>query len=173
MKALNVQVIETLFVVVGYFIIYFIVKSVINNALKKTRFERGRRKMTIRAVQLFTTITAIILLTGIWGFKQNQIALFASSILTALGIAFFAQWSLLSNITSSILIFFNHPVKMGDHIKVLHKDYNYEGEVTEMNYFFVHIKTIENQIITIPNSHFFEKSYAVMDTKELSNETAK
>lgn len=155
MKALNVQVIETLFVVVGYFIIYFIVKSVINNALKKTRFERGRRKMTIRAVQLFTTIAAIILLTGIWGFKQNQIALFASTILTALGIAFFAQWSLLSNITSSILIFFNHPVKMGDHIKVLHKDYNYEGEVTEMNYFFVHIKTIENQIITIPNSHFF------------------
>ena len=60
--------------------------------------------MTIRAVQLFTSITAIILLTGVWVFKQNEIALFASTILTALGIAFFAQWSLPSNITSSILI---------------------------------------------------------------------
>ena len=123
----------------------------------------------IRAVQLFTTITAIILLTGIWGFRQNEIALFASTILTALGIAFFAQWSLLSNITSSILIFFNHPVKLGDYIKVLHKDYHYEGEVTEMNYFFVHIKTSNNEIITIPNSHFFERSFSVKDNEKKTN----
>ena len=121
--------------------------------------------MAIRAVQLFTTITAITLITGVWGFKQNEIALFASTILTALGIAFFAQWSLLANITSSILIFFNHPVKLGDYVKVLHKDYHYEGEVTEMDYFFVHIKTIDNEIITIPNSHFFEKSFSVSERK--------
>ena len=76
--------------------------------------------MAIRAIQLFTTMTVVILLTGVWGFKQNEIALFASTILTALGIAFFAQWSLLANITSSILIFFNHPVKLGDYVKVLH-----------------------------------------------------
>jgi small-conductance mechanosensitive channel len=166
MEFANVQIIETLFVFVGYIIAYFIVKSVINNALKKTQFERGRRKMTIRAVQLFTTITALILLTGIWGFRQNEIALFASTILTALGIAFFAQWSLLSNITSSILIFFNHPVKLGDYIKVIHKDYRYEGEVTEMNYFFVHIKTNNNEVITIPNSHFFSQSFSVSDKEK-------
>jgi small-conductance mechanosensitive channel len=126
--------------------------------------------MAIRAVQLFNTITAIILLTGVWGFKQNEIALFASTILTALGMAFFARWSLLSNITSSILVFFNHPVKLGDYIKILHKDYHYEGEVTELNYFFVHIKTNENEIITIPNSHFFEKSFSVSDKKVKSKE---
>jgi small-conductance mechanosensitive channel len=166
MEAVNIQIIETLLVFGGYFISYYIVKSVINNALKKTQFERGRRKMTIRAVQLFTTITAITLLTGIWGFRQNEIALFASTILTALGIAFFAQWSLLSNVTSSILIFFNHPVKLGDYIKVLHKEVHYEGEVTEMNYFFVHIKTDNNEVITIPNSHFFDRSFSVMDNKK-------
>jgi small-conductance mechanosensitive channel len=157
MKAVNIQIIESLVVVGAYVIAYFIVKSVINKVLKKTHFERGRR---------FTTITAIILLTGIWGFKQDEIALFASTILTALGIAFFAQWSLLSNITSSILIFFNHPIKLGDYIKVLHKDYQYEGEVTEMNYFFVHIKTPKDEVITIPNSHFFERSFSVLDTKK-------
>ena len=137
------------------------------------RLERNGRKMAIRAMQLFTTVIVIVLLTGVWGFKQNEIALFASTILTALGIAFFAQWSLLSNITSSILIFFNHPVKMGDYVKVLHKDYHYEGEVTEMNYFFVHIKTNENEIITIPNSHFFEKSFSVTENKEKSKQAIK
>jgi small-conductance mechanosensitive channel len=122
--------------------------------------------MAIRAVQLFTTMAAIILLTGVWGFKQNQIALFASTIFTALGVAFFAQWSLLANITSSILIFFNHPIKLGDYIKVLNQDYDCEGEVTEMNYFFVYIKTNQNELITIPNSHFFEKSFSIIDNNE-------
>jgi small-conductance mechanosensitive channel len=129
--------------------------------------------MAIRAVQLFTSMTAIVLLTGVWGFKQNEIALFASTILTALGIAFFAQWSLLSNITSSILIFFNHPIKLGDYIKVLHKDFHFEGEVTEMNYFFVHIKTNNNELITIPNSHFFNQSYSVIDKNEKAKESTK
>jgi small-conductance mechanosensitive channel len=32
-----------------------------------------------------------------------------------------------------------------------------------MNYFFVHIKTIDNEIITVPNSHFFEKSFSVSE----------
>lgn len=160
MEKFNIQIIETLIILGSYIILYFIFKTVINNFLKKTRLERGRRKLAIRAVQLFTTITGIVLLTGVWGFKQNEIAFFASTILTALGIAFFAQWSLLSNITSSILIFFNHPVKLGDYIKVLHKDYPYEGEVTEMNYFFVHVKTPDNEIITIPNSHFFERTFS-------------
>lgn len=165
MKAINIQIIETLIILGSYIILYFIFKTVINNFLKRTRLERSRRKMAIRAVQLFTTITTIILLTGVWGFKQSEIAFFASTILTALGIAFFAQWSLLSNITSSILIFFNHPVKLGDYVKVLHKDYHYEGEVTEMNYFFVHIKTNDDEIITIPNSHFFDKSFSVGEKK--------
>jgi len=166
MKGLDIQILETIIVVGCYIILYFIFKIVINNFLKKTRLERSRRKMAIRAIQLFSTMTAVILLTGVWGFKQSEIALFASTILTALGIAFFAQWSLLSTITSSILIFFNHPVKLGDHIKVLHKDYHYEGEVTEMNYFFIHIKTEDNEVITIPNSHFFQSSYSVLDKKE-------
>lgn len=100
MKQFNVQIIETIIIVGSYIILYFIFKTVINNFLKRTRLERSRRKMAIRAVQLFTTMTAIILLTGVWGFKQNEIAMFVSTILTVLGIAFFAQWSLLSNITS-------------------------------------------------------------------------
>lgn len=59
-----------------------------------------------------------------------------------------------------------HPVKLGDYIRVLHKDYQYEGEVTEMNYFFVHIKTPKDEVITIPNSHFFDRSFSVLDTKK-------
>lgn len=161
MNVASIQLIETLVIVGCYILLYGIFKTVINGFLKKTRLERSRRKMAVRALQLFTTLTALILLTGVWGFKQTEIALFASTVLTALGIAFFAQWSFLGNFTASILIFFNHPIKLGDYVRVLHKDYHFEGEVTELNYFFVHLKTPKNEVITIPNAHFFDKSFSI------------
>jgi small-conductance mechanosensitive channel len=167
MSALQVQILETLVILILYVIIFFINKKVINNALKNTQLQRTRRKIIIKALNFFTTITAIVLIAGIWGLEQNEIAVFATTILTALGIAFFAQWSLLSNITSSIILFFNHPLKVGDTIKVLDKDYPFEGEVTELTYFFIHLKTKEGETITLPNSVALQKSIALIEKQDV------
>jgi small-conductance mechanosensitive channel len=161
----KIQIIETMALLVIYVVAFFLTTTFINNTLKKTQVQRPRRKMIIKAIHLFTTIGVVILIAGIWGLKQHEIAVFASTILTALGIAFFAQWSLLSNITSSIILFFNHPLKLGDTIKVLDKDYPFEGEVTELTYFFIHIKTANGEVITIPNSIILQKSIAVIESE--------
>jgi small-conductance mechanosensitive channel len=166
MRTVEVQILETVAVLVVYVIVFFVTKTIINNTLKKTQLQRPRRKMIVKATHLFSTIAAVILISGIWGLEQQEIAVFASTILTALGIAFFAQWSLLSNITSSVMLFFNHPMKLGDTIRVMDKDYPFEGEVTELTYFFIHLKTKSGEIITIPNSLLFQKAISVSEKKE-------
>jgi small-conductance mechanosensitive channel len=162
----NLRILETITVIVIYIVLFFVTKTIINTALKNAHLERTRRKIIIKAVHLFTTLAAITLIAGIWGLKQNEIALFASTVFTALGIAFFAQWSLLSNVTSSIILFFNHPLKSGDTIKILDKDYPCEGEITELSYFFIHLKTQTVEIITIPNSLVLQKSISVVVKRE-------
>lgn len=161
----QIQILETLVILVLYVIIFFLNKKIINNALKNTQLQRTRRKIIIKVLHLFISMTAVVLIAGIWGLEQNEIAVFATTILTALGIAFFAQWSLLSNVTSSIILFFNHPLRIGDTIKVLDKDYPVEGEVTDLTYFFIHLKTENGETITIPNSMVFQKSISVMESK--------
>jgi len=163
MSDYKIQILETTAVVILYIVAFFITKTIINNALKNTHLQRDRRKIVIKAVHLFTSIAVIILIAGIWGLKQHEIAVFVSTILTALGIAFFAQWSLLSNITSSVILFFNHPLKLGDTIKILDKDFPFEGEVTELSYFFVHLKTKDGECITIPNSLLLQKSISIIE----------
>ena len=105
MELQKVQILESVIVLVVYLILFFVIKKFINNTLKNTPLQRDRRKIIIKVLQLFISIAGVVLLAGIWGFKQKEIAAFASTVLTALGIAFFAQWSLLSNITSSIILF--------------------------------------------------------------------
>jgi len=166
MNNYNIRILETLLIISIYIISFFVIKTTINNALKNAELQRARRKIIIKVLQLFALIIAIIFLAAVWGLKQNEIAVFASTILTAIGVAFFAQWSLLSNITSSIILFFNHPLKLGDTIKVLDKEFPYEGEIIELTYFFIHLKSDTNEIITIPNSLLLQKSISVLEKKE-------
>jgi len=166
MKTTDIQIIETISVIIVYIISYFMTRTIISNVLKKTPLQRGRRKIMIKVMNLLMSITTLILISAIWGLKQNEIALFASTILTAFGIAFFAQWSLLSNITSSIILFFNHPLKIGDQIEILDKDYPFTGEISDLTYFFIHLKTKKDEIITIPNSLILQKSISIIETKK-------
>ena len=158
----KIRILESVALIVVYIAAFFITKTIINTALKNAQLQRTRRKMIIKAVHFFTTLASLTVHEGVWGLEQHEIALFASTIFTALGIAFFAQWSLLSNITSSIILFFNHPIKLGDTIKILDKDYPFEGEITELSYFFIHLKTDSGEIITIPNSLVLQKSIVVV-----------
>ena len=89
---------------------------------------------------------------------------FATSLLTVLGIAFFAQWSIISNITSSLIIFFNHPVKIGDSIAILDNEYHIEGKVNDIGIFFLIIKTNEGELVTIPNNVFTQKMIKKLDS---------
>ncbi len=166
MSEQNIQILETLLIVVLYTIVFFVTKNIVNNTLKKAQLQRARRKLIIKAIHLFLSIALVVLLAGIWGLEQKEIAVFASTIMTVLGIAFFAQWSLLSNVTSSLILFFNHPLKMGDTIKILDKEYPIEGEITELTYFFVYIKTKNGEIITVPNSLIFQKSVSIIEAQE-------
>lgn len=163
MEAFRIQIIESLLVLAGYLITHYTTRVFINNTLKQTHLQRGRRKIIVKAVHLFSMITASILLAAVWGLEQKEIAMFVGTILTALGIAFFAQWSLLSNITSSLLLFFNHPVKIGDYIRVMDKDYPFEGEVSDLTYFFIILKTKQGDVITIPNAQLFQKSVSIVE----------
>ena len=165
MSTSEIQVVETTVLITMYIIVFFVTKTVINNTLKNVHLQRARRKIIIKAIHLFTTIAALILLAAIWGLKQNEIAVFASSVLTVIGIAFVAQWSLLSNITSSIILFFNHPLKIGDQIKILDRDYPFEGEISDLTYFYIHLITTEGELITIPNSLLLQKAVSVIAKK--------
>ena len=61
-----------------------------------------------------------------------------------------------------------HPIKIGDTVKVLDKDYPFEGEVTDLTYFFVHLKTDSGELITIPNSLLLQKSVSLIENNNTS-----
>ena len=88
---MDIKIIETIIVVIVFIIIKFVNNKIINDALKKFNFHRDRRKITVKAINFFSALIVAIILLAIWGVKQDELLVFITSILTVLGIAFFAQ----------------------------------------------------------------------------------
>jgi small-conductance mechanosensitive channel len=160
------KIIETAVVIILLTIAHFITRRVIKSFLKKFTFTNQRRKLTIRMINIMLTLTAVVFIAAIWGVNQSDMVVFISSVMAILGIAFVAQWSILSNITAGLILFFNHPLRMGDHIKIIEKDFIIEGKVNDITFFFVHIKTPENEKITISNSMILQKTISIVPPAE-------
>jgi len=66
-------------------------------------------KRVIYTIKFFKTSWGIIMLTLIsiiWDISFEGLSIYFASIFTIIGVAFFAQWSMLSNITASVILFF-------------------------------------------------------------------
>ena len=158
MYQLDFQLLETVILLaVSLFIKVLATKSV-NRFLMQFDFDIKRKRITMRIINLFLWIFIAIVLAGIWNINKEGLVVFITSIITVMGVAFFAQWSILSNITASLILFFNHPMKIGETICILDKEYDIEGELMDISFFFMYIKTKEDHLITIPTSVVLSKT---------------
>jgi small-conductance mechanosensitive channel len=97
------------------------------------------------------------------GVGYSEVSLFLSSVFAVVGVALFAQWSILSNITASMVIFFGFPYRVGDQIKITDADFDLSGTVEEISLFHVLIRTDTGNIITYPNSLILQKPVIKLD----------
>ncbi|HEY5715867.1 MAG TPA: mechanosensitive ion channel domain-containing protein [Psychromonas sp.] len=110
-----------------------------------------------KTLQIVITVLFVITFFLILGVEYSQLSVFLSSVFAVIGVALFAQWSILSNITASLIIFFFFPYRVGDRIKVVDKDDDISGIVEEITLFHVLIRR-EDELITYPNSLILQKS---------------
>ncbi|MGY5703594.1 mechanosensitive ion channel family protein [Vibrio antiquarius] len=143
-------------------IAYRILKRIVNRAILNLATSKGVKKARLSFIQrcfnvvlLFLTASVFAIITGI---GYGDVSLFLSSIFAVLGVAFIAQWSILSNITASFLIFFVFPYRVGDRIKVVDKDEDISGEIQEISMFHVLIKHDNGNLITYPNNQILQKA---------------
>lgn len=155
--------IATLVVVLLYIILRISIAKVVKRFAQLNEVLEHRTNLIIKYINLLLGILALISITIIWGVKKDQILLFISSVFAVVGVASFAQWSILSNITAGIIIFFSYPFKIGDKIKIHDKEYPVEGEIEDIKAFYVVLKTNDGELITYPNNLLMQKGISVVN----------
>lgn len=133
------------------------------------RFSNNEQIIDRRAQLITKLINYVILgcaLVGvfiIWGVDVRNLGVIVSSIFAVIGVAFFAQWSILSNITSGVIMFFTFPYKIGDRIMIHDKEYEYVGIIEDIKTFHIVILNDAGQRITYPNSLVLQKGVSILN----------
>lgn len=156
------QEISTGILVLVVFLSRTVVSKLVRRYAKTSEIIERRTNLVIKYINILINILALITLILIWGVQANDIFITLSSIATVIGVAMFAQWSILSNITSGIILFFSFPFKIGDVILIHDKDFLEEGEIEDIGAFHVTLRSKEGEVIIYPNNLFFQKGISVI-----------
>lgn len=159
------EVIATGLVILIVVFLRIIVTKAVKRYSKSHAGIEKRTNLVIKYIHLLINILALISLIVIWGVQKNEILITLSSITTVVGVAMFAQWSILSNITSGIILFFSFPFKIGDIIKVHDKDFLIEGEIIDINAFHTDLMTKDGERIVYPNNLLLQKGISIVKPK--------
>ena len=156
------QIIATVIAIVVFVVLRYLVNSIIGKFGRKADFGESRTQLVKKYIDYFIYALAVLTLVSIWGIKPEQIFLFVSSVLTVIGVAFFAQWSILSNITAGIIIFFSSPFRIGNTIRFVDKEFPVEAKIIDIRSFYILLKTAKGEEISLPNNLLLQKGIIII-----------
>lgn len=147
-----VVVTQVIYFIIAFLIIYFIGKLVIipiiNKILKKNDVEEHARQPLLKIIKFAVIFIAIAVAFGFAGFGNflTAFATIAAAGTLAIG---FAMKDIIANFVSGIFIYTEKPFKIGDWI-----EWNgNSGIVEEISLRVSRIRTFDNELLTVPNSH--------------------
>ncbi len=132
----------------------------------------ARTRLVSKYISFGFTVLSVVALVLIWGVNIKELGLILSSIFAVIGVALFAQWSILSNVTAGIILFFSFPFKIGDRIQIMDKDLESSGNyiIEDIRAYHIHLRKDNGQLVTYPNNLMLQKAVCVISDEIIENE---
>jgi len=158
----QIQIIITGFVLLSLLIIRFITNFTITKVAKKNGINDARIRLIRRYVTVTLFLIAVLIEAFVFGTEFKELAVIFSSIFAVIGIGLFAIWSILSNITSGIIMFFNFPYKVGDKIEIHDHDFPICAIIEDIRAFQLHLRLDNDDLVTYPNNLMLQKAVTLI-----------
>ena len=143
------------------FFLYLVVRKYIPRLVfkraEKHEFEDSRSAFVKRIVRIGLLILFLTSIAIIWEVSFKGLSVYVASFLTIFGVGLFATWSIISNITASIILFFFFPLKHGSKVRIQDGDNSVEGIVEHLSIFSIKIVTEDKREVYYPNNLAIQK----------------
>lgn len=142
--------------------------KIATKALNKKKAEIGAIQFINGLIKALGYIIIGIVILNLFGITSTSVAAAVASIFVTAGLAL--QGSL-SNFAGGVLILVLHPFKVGDYI--IEDTKGNEGTVIEISIFYTKLRTIQNEIVVVPNGNLANTSLTniTQENKRMINRT--
>lgn len=166
------QLIITAFVVLTLFLIGLISNITVWKIGRKNGIYAARISLISRYITVSLILIGLLIEAFVFGAQFKDIAVIFSSVFAVIGIALFAIWSILSNVTSGIIMFFNFPYKVGDKIEIHDKDFPIRAIVEDIRAFHLYLRLDNGDLVTYPNNLVLQKAVTLIEKEAMDDDGA-
>ena len=148
----KVNVSLSLAVIVLYFVLHGIAIPKLKLLVEKGALKSDALRKAVRSFSLLYGTLSLALVLFIWGFDFQWLLAVSSGIVALTGVALFASWSILSNITAFFILLFQDSFKRGNYIRVIEADNYVEGVISDITLFNTKLISDNREYIIYPNN---------------------
>ncbi|AWH85755.1 mechanosensitive ion channel protein MscS [Flavobacterium album] len=164
------EILRTVITVIVFIALSQIIKRLTKRYARTAHLSEHRTNLITKYIDIFMMVLFVVVIIAIWGVNSQDLYVVFSSTFAVIGVAFFAQWSILSNITSGMILFFTFPFRIGDVIRVHDKDFPIEAQIEDIKAFHTILRTRAGELITYPNSLLLQKGVSIVPIKQEDKE---
>lgn len=165
------ELIETLIVFIIFLALRFIIQTIVRKIGRKSSINDARINLINRYVTVILLLVVLLIEAIIFGAEPEDLSLVFSSVFAVIGIALFAIWSILSNITSGVIMFFSFPYKVGDKIQIHDKDFPIEAIIEDIRAFQLHLRMDNGDLVTYPNNLILQKAVTLVKKDAIDDDS--
>ena len=142
----------SLIIIIAYIAIRIYTKPRLEESIEYSRLNDASLKSAQDSVSLILATISIALIFIVWGFDFRGLLVLSTGILTITGVALFASWSLLSNITAFFILLLQQSFRRGNFVRIIDAENYIEGYISEINLFNTKLITEDREVIIYPNN---------------------
>ena len=124
----------------------------IENDIAKSKLKSHSALKGLFAARVLVATVSLCLLLLAWGIDFSGLLVLSTSIITVTGVALFASWSLISNITAYFILLTNVSYRRGNYLRIIDGDNFVEGFIADIGPFSTRLVTTERETIMYPNN---------------------
>lgn len=148
----KVNVILSLFILLLYVVLQRMAIPRLEAMVEQGALKNKVLKQSIAVFRLLNGVVVLALILFIWGFDFQWLLAASSGIIALTGVALFASWSILSNITAFFILLAHQSYKRGTFIRILEADNYVEGVISDINLFNTRLISDNREYIIYPNN---------------------
>jgi small-conductance mechanosensitive channel len=161
----SVQLIVSALAVILYFIISRRIMPLLYQVIAHSKLKAEMNKRAAAVFHILLVLLLVVVLSIIWGIDIRGLLVLASSMIAVVGVALFAAWSLLSNITAFFILLGQKAFAEGMEVRVIDGGNYLEGRIVEINLFSTVLRTKDNEQVVYPNNLLISRPVIVFPKK--------
>lgn len=151
-QSYGINIYITLIIIICYVVARKYLKPRIEKSIQHSRLNDNSFKIASHSANIILGLISVAAICIVWGFDFRGLIVLSTGILTITGVALFASWSILSNITAFFLLIVHKSFSQGTFIRVVDGDNFIEGYISEINLFNTKLLTEDQEVIIYPNN---------------------